>query len=426
MFVNCSTDNMLIILNKLFNFTTFLHCLICTTTTQTIFKIPGTVPCKLKNKKCEVIYMQIQVREDVALIDQIVLNNIEIVHIADITQLIKRNIIEISTNTMQYTMADGQEFTRLIIKKDGVIDYMTAGAMYKPYQKINYCNITLSVKDSSSGNLCCYTIDEYRQKLKEIQTHLQNTYGIETNIAKVTIKEIEVNKTFALAHPYEDYHRVIKLIMHNLPAELHIQMYCMDNSKEKIKPGTCYARSSKTEKSDRHTTLKIYDKSSSLSAKLNIILDTSYMRVEIRLIGTKRVKNALTTNKLSAITDDMINTCYQRLIKRYIYNPHNKWLQERNKNLLNIMKQQRDKDIRHWQVNLLRYLTNKEIEDTYPTLLDVCELFPLLERLPITPKRRYEIRTNFKRHAAKYETVFHNRDDLKLAEILEKLGKPTS
>lgn len=369
--------------------------------------------------------MTVNVREDIALVDQIVLSNIEIVHMINIEELIKRNIVELSTNPQTYIMADGQEFSKLIIKNDGVIDHMIAGAKLQSNQLIKYCILSLSVH-RDTGNICCHTIDEYKQILTRIQEHLLCTYGIDIAIENITIKEIEINKTFALDHPYEDYRRVIQLIMHNLPRELHVQMHCVENSKEKVQPGTYYATSSKTNKSDRYTTLKIYNKTSALSTKLNIVLDTSYMRVELRFVGTQRVKRALTTNKLSALTDEMINTSFQRYMKRYIYNPYDKWLQERDKYLLRLITEQRDTDIRHWQVNLLRYLTNSEIENAYPTLLDVKELYPLLEKLSLSAKRRYEIRTTFKRHAAKYETVYNQRDDLKLVEILEKLGKPTS
>lgn len=369
--------------------------------------------------------MKVQVRENIALVDQIVLSNIEIVHMINIEELIKKNIVELSTNPQTYIMADGHEFSKLTIEKDGVIDHMVAGAIIRSNQLIKYCTLSLSVH-RDTGNICCNTIEDYQKILVQVQEHLLCNYGIEISIKNATIKEIEINKTFALAHSYEDYRRVIQVIMHNLPKELSVQMHCSENGKEKIKPGTFYATSSKTGKSDRYTTVKIYDKTSALSAKLNIVLDTSYMRVELRLIGTQRVKRALTTNKLYMITDNMINTCYQRHMQRYIYNRHDKWLKKRDKKLLNLIKQQQDMDIRHWQVNLLRYLANDEIANAYPTLLDVHELFPLLEKLSLTSKRRYEIRTNFKRHAEKYETVFNQRDDLKLTEILEKLGKPTS
>lgn len=368
--------------------------------------------------------MTVDVQENIALVDQIVLSNIEITHMINMEDLVKQNIVELSTKPATYIMADGQEFSKLLINDD-IIDHMIAGVKTQANQLHKYCFLTLSVH-RDTGNICCHTIEEYKQILAQVQEHLLCTYGIDISIKKVKIKEIEINKTFALSQPYEDYRRVIQVLMHNLPQELSVQMHYTENGNETIKPGTYYASSGKSKKSNRHTTLKIYDKSSALSAKLKITLDKSYMRVELRFFGTENINRSLTTNSLFLVTNEMINTCFQRKMKRYIYNPYNKWLQKRNKNLLNIMKQQRDKDIRHWQVNLLRYLTNKEIEDTYPTLLDVCELFPLLERLPITPKRRYEIRANFKRHAAKYETVFNNRDDLKLAEILEKLGKPTS
>ena len=68
--------------------------------------------------------MKVQVRENITLVDQIVLSNIEIVHMINIEELIKKNIVELSTNPQTYIMADGHEFSKLTIEKDGVIDHM--------------------------------------------------------------------------------------------------------------------------------------------------------------------------------------------------------------------------------------------------------------------------------------------------------------
>ena len=85
------------------------------------------------------------------------------------------------------------------------------------------------------------------------------------------------------------------------------------------------------------------------------------------------------------------------------------------------MKQEREQDIRHWQTNVLRILQNEEIALKRPVLLDINELLPLIDLLDLKPNRRSDVKRNFKKQSAKFETVFNNDDHIKMNEIIEKL-----
>lgn len=418
MFVNSSTDNMHCSIRNIFKFYYFFLLPYLDYTKKSFLKIKLLHFSDYTLKG--VIYM-IRVREDIALVDQLVLNNIEILHITDIEQLISRNIVEISTKPMQYTMADGMEFTRLQIVNDGVIDRLCAGAIYKPNRKINYCDLSLSVQ-STIGNLYCHTADNYKTKLMEIKKHLWITYGILISIENAAIKTIEINRTFLINEPYSSYHRVLEVMMHNLPKELKNKMQTYNVKKDSNQNRTYYAGSSQSKQ--RYTEIKIYDKSAQLSSELQINLSESYMRVEIRFSGSQNIKRAFGTRYLSKITDDMINLCYNKKMTRYFFNPYKRWLRNRNDYLIKLMKEQRSIDIRHWQVNFLRILSNEEITNGFATLLDITELFPLLKskKLNLTPKRQYQIKKNFQRHVKDYEIVFNQKDNEKLNELLQKIG----
>lgn len=361
------------------------------------------------------------VREKTALIDQIMLANIRILAIKDIRALVKKDIVEIHISPIKYDMADGQEFSKLNIQGDRFIDKLIAGVTIKGNTKVKYCNLTLSVHDEETGNLCCFSVNDYIERIYEIQEYLFDEYGIEVDFCGATIKEIEINRTFRLEGRFMDYHRAIMVIMRNLPKELKSEMCYFSNEEKEIQFGSYYATSKKKRDSKRYTELKIYDKTKAVANK--VFLTRSYMRVEISFISTQRIERAIGTKYFFNLTNELINQCYDKYMQRYMIRPYGKWKPKRDKYLLQIMKQERERDIRHWQINTLRLFMDKEINDKYSTLLDIEELFLLLEKLKLTPKRKYEVKRNFRKIAEEYSSVYCHGDDNKLDEIIEKVQR---
>lgn len=362
---------------------------------------------------------KIQLREKTALLDKAVFGNIFILGFDDKQQLMNENIVELTNSKVKYITANGQEFNRLLIENDGVIDKMVAGSKLMGNKRLDYCNLETTVKNSEVGNLACYTLNEYVGQLITIQEHLKNCYGIDADFSDLTVKELEINRTFKLEGDFEDYHRPLNLIMTNLPSYMKNQMDYKKVVKGNTEYQTYYATSKKNNKSKRYLLFKIYNKTKAIE---HIILITdSYMRVEFRLVGAEKVKKALGTNRLAELSDQTINDYFDKQIESMIIKPFEKWQKDRDKYIVNLMKEQRDKDIRHWQTNVLRILQNEEISQKRPVLLDIEELIPLVDKLNLSSKRRSEVKGNFRKQAARYESVFCNKDDVKMKEILEKL-----
>lgn len=360
----------------------------------------------------------VEIREKTALLDRLELGNISIIGFNDIQNLINKEIVEVSSTKAKYVTASGQEFSRLKIEKDGLIDKMVAGSKILRNKRIDYCDLSMSIKNDKTGNLTCYTATEYFDQLLKIQNHLQSKYGIIADFSDITLKSVEINKTFKLDSNFEGYHRVLNLIMANLPTNLRNQMDYRKVTSHGLEYETYYATSRKTNKSKKYMLFKIYDKKKAI--KNIIVLTDPYMRVEITLVGAERIKQSLGSNKFVDITDKLINDYFNELMQKIIVKPLEKWKTERNKHLLDLMMEQR-KDKKHWQTNVLRILQNEEIANKCPTLLDIEELIPLLEELGLKPNRKCDVKRNLRKQAKKYESVFCNRDDLKLEEIVEKL-----
>lgn len=362
-----------------------------------------------------------EIRQNTALLDKAVFGGISILGFDNKENLIKHDIVEMTSSKVKYVTASGETFNRLLIENDGVIDRMVAGAKLMDNRRIDYCNLETTIKNSEVGNLACYTVDEYVGRLIEIQEHLKNVYGIDADFSDMTVKELEINRTFKLDGDFEDYHRVINLIMTNLPSYMKNQMDYKKVVKGNSEYQTYYATSKTTNKSKRYLLFKIYNKSKAIE---HIILITdSYMRVEFRLVGAEKVKKALGTNKLAELSDQIINNYFDEQIDKLIKKPFEKWQKDRNKYLVQMMKDERERDIRHWQSNVLRILQNEEIAQKRPVLLDIEELIPLVNKLDLSSKRRYDVKRNFRKQSEKYETVFCNKDHLKIEEVIDKLTK---
>lgn len=361
----------------------------------------------------------VQLNEQTALLDKAVFSNISILEFQDMESLIEKGILEINTSPVKYITAVGQEFNRLTIENDGLIDKLVAGAKLMNGKYINYCILQTTVKRKEAGNLVGYRTGDYFDHLQMIAAHLAFDYGIEVDFSDVSVKELEINRTFRLDNDFSEYHRVINLIMSNLPSYLKNQMDYKHVGKDNTEFETYYAASKQNNKSDRYLLLKIYNKTRALQ-KI-IVLTDSFMRVEIRLIGSERVKRALNTNRFAEMTDEIINGYFDGQMQTMIVRPYRKWQEQQRKYLKKLMEQQRKDDIRHWQTNVLRILQNQEIDQKRAVILDVGQLMDIVDTLKLSANRKYDVKSNFRKQAQKYETVFCNGDDRKMEELIEKL-----
>ena len=334
----------------------------------------------------------------------------------------------------RYVTRDGkQNFSYMKIKGDGEINVLKAGkcACGKQYVKLE-----TNVCDEQLGNFVGNTVKEYQEQIDRIENKLWDNYGINASFRNANINYIELNRTFELNHPFEEYKRPIKLILDEMPKMKYLKEF--GDTKiidtffvEKVEDiGTfskCNKRGVKKDKdgaikySNNTASLKIvtfYNKGKQIQGV--IYLDGDYMRVEIKLIGLKNVHKAFHTNNLYELTDDVINNYFAEQIETLMVNPLKKWKAKRKTFLKRLLKEERDRDISNWQVNVLRVLNTHESLYNKPCLLDVSELDSIVDGLADI-KRKQRVKDNFRKQAAKYEHIFCNGDDIKLQEIIDKL-----
>ena len=155
-----------------------------------------------------------------------------------------------------------------------------------------------------------------------------------------------------------------------------------------------------------------------------------YNNKQLNFFLTRIIKNQINSvtssfyrkyRKFYELTDEKINQYFAEQIDKLIVKPLDRWRAKRNAYLKKLIKSEREKDIYNWQVNVLRVLNTQEnIHHGKPCLLDVSELYPIIDKIKDI-NRKQRVKDRFLVQAEKYESIFCNRDDLKLQELLEKL-----
>lgn len=342
------------------------------------------------------------------LIDKIELRNGQIISIRDVADLIHRDIAYRSNDRMMYETDYGDEFSYLRVVNDKWIHQLKAGitGFGNPYT-----NLQMGIYDEDTGNLRCNTVSEYHHQLDRVQDYLVDKYGILTDFKESKINMIELNRTFQIDYPFDDYDRVLQLLIAIMPKMRNLSFFGQSkNDKTTMETYTAWSRG-------RNKKITFYDKGNQLA----IDIQENIMRVELMIKTSKNIRNAFGTDEFCKITQEKIEEYFQEQIQRLIVAPVDRWKATRNKFVLQLIKEEYEKEVNNtWQVNVLRKLMNKEIEEKKPCILGIEELCAVIDRYKGL-NRKSRIKANLRKQASKYEKVYCAGDDLKLQEIIDKL-----
>lgn len=355
-------------------------------------------------------------------LDKVELIDGEIVEINDIQELIDRDIVMDSSIPNKYITHTGQEISYMRLN-DADINVHQLKVGCTGFGK-RYVHLQTGAKNGDIGNMIGNTVNELQSQVNQIEQDLDAKYGIVASFSESKIRYIEINRTFFIDHDFERYNRVIELILAEMPRMNTISTFgksvnSTNNFTEKAMQTDTYSvwnRKKASGRANKYKQICVYNK----SRQMQIELIGNYMRFEIKLKGKDNIVKAFGTDMLFGITQDKVDDYFKMQVQELIVVPLERWKCQRDKYILRLMQEQYREDIYHWQVNVLRLLANKELEDKKPCILDVQELFDIVDRLPDVSKKG-RIKTNLVKQASRYERVFCNHDGWKLKELLDKL-----
>ena len=364
------------------------------------------------------------INEDTRL-DRIVLINCEILVVEDVETLAELNIVKVPPKQTDddettrkkscYTTLDGQKFEYLKIEKEDCIDVLKAGVTNFGKQ---FCTLELSVNKGSTGNLEGNTLNEYMEQLTDIQNYLIDNYGILIDFSNARLKSVEINRTFKIEHKFCEYSRPLMLILSQMPYMKKISVFA-DVDKGKITHETFSAWNKKSNLSKNKEFKKVifYNKTEQLETR-GFLIGDNFMRFEIKVFGERNIEKCLKAKYFINLTQNDIDKWFSEQVDTLIVKPMEKWKKARDKQVKTVLKEELERG-GTWLINALRRFTAYELENEIPLILDICEVYPVIDKLEIDDKSR--VKNRFLQQSLKYERIFTRNDSNKLTEIINKL-----
>lgn len=351
-----------------------------------------------------------------ALVDRIVLSDIVIEDVYDLSELERKNIAIVSRDEKKnlYTTSSEQHFSSLTLSKCTLFDRFRARIGYKDGMPYFYTRLELSIsRDDYTYNLNCWTITEIRERLAQIDAYLREELGILVNMDHVKIKSIEINKTICLNGEYDSYQRALKTMIQILPGNKRKKLAIVDN--------TYYAGNNREQ-------IKIYDKTEQINEKRNKepfcierIAD-NYLRFELTL-DEKRIQYIFGSREFCWFDDESINEYFNRFIEENIVRQWLSFREDLQKRLTKIVKEEWGKDARLFKENILLRCFNDEDVTGKPLMMTIDDLWVPLGKVC----KGDRFKRSRLRHAIidkcrdSYGERFVNNDEVKIKEIIDKL-----
>lgn len=231
-----------------------------------------------------------------------------------------------------------------------------------------YCNIDFSPSNIYGNNLKNMNLNECKSALKDIQAYLLMEYGIHIKFCNVVISKIEINRNIVTEYEYKEYTRLLELICYSI-SNRYLKPYLMEikkinKEKRRVELETIIRKNNSIE-------LNVYNKTEQLKSK-GIKVDDypPIMRVEIKLLSSKRIKQAFKTNRLNDLTDEQINIFYKKQVDKYIKMGYEKLKKENEKKLKRLLI--KEKANKHWKTKALLHCNTISIEnDEIPLVIDI-------------------------------------------------------
>lgn len=292
---------------------------------------------------------------------------------------------------------------------------MNAGTRDTKYMKQDYSRMDITIGNRECGNLQNLTVIEYKERVERIFLYLHEEYGIIADVNTVKINELEINCTFTIKQEFYKYHRALRLMMFNLPS-YYLKLGEMQDRNQKnirLESETFYCGNKSME-------IKIYDKKRQLKQTKGYISPDELMRIEIVLKTARKIKEIFGTNKLSELTDTMVNQYYITQFHKLFEKKYYSWKTKNGDWLKQAIELHKIQSARCWQRNLLNECRNYEQKNLVPILLDINDL---LEQVKVLERSgHYKRVENSILKKCEEDDIYLQEDAEKISEIFEKVN----
>lgn len=363
-------------------------------------------------------------REQEPLLDAVIWGNVMINDLLGADMLERKgNLFCSEKNPVKVVLPDGQTFCSLTIN-DSTIGLFKAGAILQKNTKIDYGTLATNVKNSLLGNMIGNTAEETIESLRDSLQMMGEKYGVVIDPIGITIKKMEIQRTFRLDDLYELYQRILKLIFAIIPPKSRLTNIIKfgTNADGTTTEQTFYVNSRSSKKSENYRELKVYDKGKERQEHLGITFDDTWVRIELTLIGGKTIKNAFGSRDLEIFADSIIADYFNSQMQGLIIKPYWKWKAKRDKELLKLLKEQRKRDPKRWINNSLVEILNREVSSGgVPFVLGIDEILAAVDQMGLERRNKSRVKKSFLLLGQRNARALMQGDDTRLREFIDKL-----
>lgn len=347
-------------------------------------------------------------------LDKVVIKGFRIVK-ANLKKLRGRNNVTLEEQgKATYLLEDGESFKFMKIKDNRMFGTLVAGSKdTRPY-KTDYQSVEIVIRDPETANLQNLTVKEFKERVDVIFSYLEEEYGIVIDKTGTRISYMEINCTFYTKEEFQRYHRVLGLMMYNLPnkSKKMIQIDKVNPCEETREVETYY-------RGNKSMEIKIYDKKRHLKWIKGYEVVGNIMRIELILRTAQKVTEVFGTNLLWDLTDKMINEYYYSQAEKLFEKRFRWWKRKNSKQLENLIMKHKEKNGQNWQQKLLDECCNYEMEKHIPLLLDIEDLLEQVKR--IQRNGQYSRTKKSLLNKCVERDVFLQKDNDRMEEILKKI-----
>lgn len=233
-----------------------------------------------------------------------------------------------------------------------------------------YATLELYVEDEEgTKNLKPMSCREVIEHQKEIIEYIRIKYGLNIEIEGSKYTYLEINKTMKMDEDIDNYYWVLDYLKLVAP-----QIYKDKNGGMNGK--NLYTIITMQNKSIR---IKMYNKTNQLQTE-GIEVDGNYLRIEICLKDSKKIKSVFGTAVIEEITDEMMWEYFKKVIEKDLFNRLEAQLEKSKIELKKELKNQKKEDKKKYPKNFVVGTCSLLYKDTkIPLILDVEQSYEVLK-----------------------------------------------
>lgn len=318
-----------------------------------------------------------------------------------------------------YTTDCGEKFCFLKIDDNelGTLNFGVKNDRYGIYQ--------FSPKEMwNDTNLMNFSALEMHAFIAIAAIKFKEKYGLDVDFDWAEIREIELNTTFATKHKFSAYRRAITVMLFIMPYlkkdDVRSEKYRKPEEKL-ISSETVY---------NKQLSICVYNKTKEMELSIKrtgemlvyddngVIVDNDLMRIEAKIKTPDSVAKRFHGKKrLQDLDDTLITQVFEEIFKYYFEDPYERWKKKNKENLRKIVRQEM-KENRNWKIGVLEELRNLEQLTSIPVLLEMNDLYDIIDEFPDPSRHVGRRKRGFK---LRKNDVFLECDHQKYIEILESV-----